>query len=51
MLAADSIESVPATYRGGGHLMPRYNLSKRLRGKYVYPYLLRGKTIDHPNQV
>lgn len=30
---------------------PGPNLSKRLRGKYVYPYLLRGLTIDHPNQV
>lgn len=30
---------------------PGPNLSKRLRGKYVYPYLLRGMHIDHPNQV
>lgn len=30
---------------------PGPNLSKRLRGKYVYPYLLRGLNIDHPNQV
>ena len=30
---------------------PDPNLSKRLRGKYVYPYLLRGLNIDHPNQV
>jgi putative transposase len=27
------------------------NLSKRLHGKYLYPYLLRGLNIDHPNQV
>jgi putative transposase len=30
---------------------PGPNLSKRLRGKYVYPYLLRGLKIDRPNQV
>ena len=30
---------------------PGPNLSKRLHGKYVYPYLLRGQNIDHPNQV
>jgi len=30
---------------------PGANLSKRLREKYVYPYLLRGLHIDHPNQV
>lgn len=30
---------------------PGPNLSKRLRGKYVYPYLLRGLNIDHPNHV
>jgi putative transposase len=30
---------------------PGPNLSKRLRGKYVYPYLLRDLTIDHPNKV
>jgi putative transposase len=30
---------------------PGPNLSKRLRGKYVYPYLLRGLTIDRPNYV
>jgi len=30
---------------------PGPNLSKRLRGKYVYPYLLRGLNIDRPNQV
>jgi putative transposase len=30
---------------------PGPNLSKRLHGKYLYPYLLRGLTIDHPNQV
>lgn len=30
---------------------PGPNLSKRLRAKYVYPYLLRGLNIDSPNQV
>lgn len=30
---------------------PGPNLSKRLRGKYVYPYLLRGLNVDHPKQV
>lgn len=30
---------------------PGPNLSKRLRAKYVYPYLLRGLNIDRPNQV
>ena len=30
---------------------PGPNLSKRLHGKYLYPYLLRGLTIDRPNQV
>lgn len=30
---------------------PGPNLSKRLRGKYVYPYLLRSLNVDHPNQV
>ncbi|WP_369011790.1 IS3 family transposase [Acetivibrio thermocellus] len=30
---------------------PGPNLSKRLHGKYLYPYLLRGLNIDHPNQV
>lgn len=30
---------------------PGPNLSKRLRGKYVYPYLLRGLNIDRPNYV
>lgn len=30
---------------------PGPNLSKRLHGKYVYPYLLRGLNIDRPNQV
>lgn len=30
---------------------PGPNLSKRLHGKYIYPYLLRGLNIDHPNQV
>lgn len=30
---------------------PGPNLSKRGRLKYVYPYLLRGLTIDRPNQV
>lgn len=29
---------------------PGPNLSKRLHGKYLYPYLLRGLNIDHPNQ-
>ena len=36
----------------GNHgFCPGPNLSKRLRGKYVYPYLLRGLKIDRPNQV
>jgi putative transposase len=30
---------------------PGPNLSKRLHGKYLHPYLLRGLNIDHPNQV
>jgi putative transposase len=30
---------------------PGPNLSKRLSGKYLYPYLLRGLNIDRPNQV
>ena len=30
---------------------PGPNLSKRLHRKYLYPYLLRGLKIDHPNQV
>lgn len=30
---------------------PGPNLSKRLHGKYLYPYLLRGLNINHPNQV
>lgn len=30
---------------------PGPNLSKRLKGKYIYPYLLRGLKIDRPNQV
>jgi len=30
---------------------PGPNLSKRLRGKFVYPYLLRSLNIDRPNQV
>ena len=30
---------------------PGPNLSKRLNAKYLYPYLLRGMNIDHPNQV
>lgn len=30
---------------------PGPNLSKRAHGKYIHPYLLRGITIDHPNQV
>jgi len=30
---------------------PGPNLSKRLHGKYLYPYLLRGLNIDHANQV
>jgi putative transposase len=29
----------------------RPNLSKRIHGKYLYPYLLRGLKIDHPNQI
>ena len=30
---------------------PKRNTSKRHPGHQVYPYLLRGKTIDQPNQV
>jgi putative transposase len=30
---------------------PGPNLSKRTHCKYLYPYMLRGLTIDHPNQV
>ena len=30
---------------------PGPNLSKRLHSEYLYPYLLRGLNIDHPNQV
>lgn len=30
---------------------PGPNLSKRLHCKHLYPYLLRGLNIDHPNQV
>lgn len=30
---------------------PGPNLSKRLHGQYVYPYLLRGLKINQPNQV
>lgn len=30
---------------------PGPNLSKRLHAKYIYPYLLSGLNIDHPNQV
>ena len=30
---------------------PGPNLSKRLHGKYLHPYLLRGINIDRPNQV
>lgn len=30
---------------------PKPNLSKRLHAKYTRPYLLRGLTIDRPNQV
>ena len=30
---------------------PKRNTSKRHPGHKVYPYLLRGKTIDQPNQV
>ena len=30
---------------------PGPNLSKRLHCKHMYPYLLRGLKIDHPNQV
>src|SRR5207249_2109596 len=31
-------------------LRPKRNTSKRHPGHKVYPYLLRGKTIDQPNQ-
>ena len=30
---------------------PGPNLSKRLHGKYLYPYLLRGLNINHVNHV
>jgi len=30
---------------------PGPNLSKRIHGKYLHPYLLRGLKINHPNQV
>lgn len=32
-------------------IYPKPNLSKRLHAKYTRPYLLRGLTIDKPNQV
>ncbi|KZE54121.1 integrase [Brevibacillus parabrevis] len=32
-------------------IYPKPNLSKRLHAKYTHPYLLRGLTIDRPNQV
>jgi putative transposase len=32
-------------------IYPKPNLSKRLHAKYCQPYLLRGHTIDRPNQV
>lgn len=32
-------------------IYPKPNLSKRLHAKYCRPYLLRGLTIDRPNQV
>src|SRR5690606_36187497 len=32
-------------------IYPKPNLSKRLHAKYRHPYLLRGLTIDRPNQV
>ncbi|MEJ8548850.1 IS3 family transposase [Brevibacillus borstelensis] len=32
-------------------IYPKPNLSKRLHAKYTRPYLLRGLTIDRPNQV
>lgn len=32
-------------------IYPKPNLSKRLHAKYIRPYLLRGLTIDRPNQV
>lgn len=30
---------------------PRPNPSKRQQGHTIYPYLLKGIVIDHPNQV
>ena len=32
-------------------IMPKHNLSKAAKMNAVYPYLLRGKVIRHPNQV
>ncbi len=32
-------------------IYPKKNLSKREQAKYVHPYLLRGLSIDRPNQV
>lgn len=32
-------------------IYPKKNLSKLGKAKYIYPYLLRDVTIDHPNQV
>lgn len=32
-------------------IYPKKNLSKLGKAKYIYPYLLRNLTIDHPNQV
>ncbi len=32
-------------------LMPKPNTSKRKKGDYIYPYLLKGLKIDQPNQV
>jgi len=43
----------PALYEGNGihGFCPGPNLSKRIHGKNLYPYLLRNLKIDHPNQV
>ena len=32
-------------------IYPKRNLSKPAKGHKIYPYLLKGLTIDHPNQV
>lgn len=32
-------------------IYPKPDLSKLEKGKYKYPYLLRGRIIGHPNEV